>query len=248
MDYPCMTKQELEAELLKLKEKEEVDALQATLDSYKGNEGIFYKAAGNSYRKKNPVVRGVYIERVSNFHLEKKRHKTDTQRVCYTSEKIDVYIPGDRNKECHFGFRKSVETIYDYKLFDGSRDVVTNEQFDMLVKLAADRAANLLEILKGDGLPSVIFGYEPKEDIDFPYLQLEPYEYSLIGGDYSIFCFDGYRYLMTPNSIKVALEKIDQQEQDLYKGSQYFESCDYAHVNRTEQTLKELQRKIINFK
>lgn len=76
--------------------------------------------------------------------------------------------------------------------------------------------------------------------VDFPFVKVEPYDTVILGED-NPYMMIGYRYLLTPQSRVMALQKIADEEKSLYRTSGMWESCDMKYVESKEASIVRLR-------
>jgi hypothetical protein len=88
---------------------------------------------------------------------------------------------------------------------------------------------SLMDELRGD---------EKEAVLDIPYLQLAGWETSVLPAAFQL---HGNRYILTPQSKRLGLQKLDEEFTSLYRGSHLFEACDMGYVNSRRNTINKLR-------
>lgn len=91
-------------------------------------------------------------------------------------------------------------------------------------------------------VPELVVYSEPKKgELDAPFITLEPGEGWLVGEP--VFRI-GNQYLITPNSVRFALDKLDENEAIEARCSHLYEACDMAYVTRKRACMDSLRAKL----
>jgi len=78
-------------------------------------------------------------------------------------------------------------------------------------------------------------------DLDIPFIILENNEGSLVGE--SVFRVDN-RYLVTPNSVKLAVQRIEEHEEVERRCAGHYQECDRAYLEGRVRDISSLKRKL----
>lgn len=233
--------QKLREELAKAEAIEEQNKKQQKLEYYSKYSGIYRHVSFSRGKKRK--MEGISFIRLSKF--ERDRH----DRIVYRSESINCSDFSSAHGYTKNGIEHIIqqETIYDScpSFITWNRSDISDAKFDELIKIVKGRAAAFLNLF-GNLEEITIQDDIPKNDflLDLPFIQFEPYESTLFRD--SDFMLPGYRYLITPNSIKAAFEDLDKQHSDLYRGSHLFEACDMGYVRNKESSIESARRKLID--
>lgn len=237
--------QKLREELKKAELLEEKEKKKQELEYYSKYSGL-YKHIHLS-RGKKKKIEGMCFSRIGDF----KRDSIDG-RICYTLETIGQADTNNSwQKENSIKYIKQTERIYDsYPSFiRWNRCNLTNPQFDNLIKLVKSRSSEFFSFLqKIEDINFEESELEPDSNLEFdlPYIQFEPHE-SILFKD-SDYMLPGYRYLISRNSIILALNDLREKFDDLHRLSRHFESCDMDYYRSRENSIKTAREKINKIK
>ncbi len=230
----------LREELAKAEAIEAENKKKQELEYYSKYSGI-YRCVYFSRGKKRKM-QGISFIRLSKFSRDSHG------RICYVSEIITASDYKSYHTEVSAKYTINNETIYDntcpgFMTWDKSD--TTDEKFNQLIKLVKLKSNSFFEILQKVGEIEAD-GSEPNtpDSFDLPYIQFEAYESTLFKD--SDFMLPGYRYLISKNSIKLALEDLDEESKDLRRNSFYFDSCDREYVRNKENSIESARAKVMS--
>ena len=181
--------------------------------------------------------RGVSL--VHYVSAERPSFYAESGRVAYTFDQVQVLVL-KRGGHSLAVTTKKEDTLKDsFDILQAPE--VELKVFKELTKEGSALVVLFLERLKERNKMPLLAEEKPPADIilDFPHIKLE-YGAICVLGD-SPYSLPGNLYLITPESLKFALGKLNDADEDLCRVSVYAESCDQRYISSRRIMLTQLR-------
>ena len=210
------------------------------------NEGIvFTRFKEFSAPKDGPLERAIPAgERISIHFVPRKRYETDSGvRI----EELDQYESMD--VMAVHDFKQSVVaqiSLEEYQAVKKSLLASCREVVEFYKSKYGSRATAEENILRVN--PGVAASREKEAEdsvfqLDFPYIDLKGWEIGELGGEYNPFIVQETRYLITPNSLRLARRRIQEAEK-WTRGFPGMLDSEVSMMQTRERHLRELEARL----